>query len=265
MQKRGKPGSVHKERVSLLDHYRCSESTVCTSDKSDQLAVTIVPILFLFIVFVVSVDKFNCTTVLVYSAFPMFSVIAFHLSLKRILYRLLMLSPFILIMAASNPFFDRQTFGVVAGISLSNGMVSGLVIVAKSFVIISAMLAFSMCIRFTSLCKVLQSVRVPKVFITQLLLLNRYLFLLADEARGMQRARLMRSFDRKGNDWLTTAKLIGSLLLRTTVHADSIYRAMLARGFNGEFVNRMEIKFTGKSIVTIIVFGAIFLLIRILF
>jgi cobalt/nickel transport system permease protein len=256
---------VHKEHDSLLNHHRYKPSTVISSIQSDQLSIVIVPVLLLFILSVVSIEKFNITAVCVYGAFPLFTVIAFRLPLKLVIYRLVMISPFILIMAAANPFFDRQAFGIVAGVTLSKGMVSGLVIVAKSFVIISAMLVFSMCIQFTSLCKVLHLMRVPKVFITQLLLLNRYLFLLVDEARGMQKARSMRSFDGKGNSLFTTAKLIGSLLLRTTSHADHIYRAMVARGFNGDIVNYPTIKFTAKSIVMVALFGGIFFLIRVIF
>jgi cobalt/nickel transport system permease protein len=256
---------VHKEHESLLNHHRYRQSTALSTVKSDQLAVVIVPVLFLFIVSVVSIAKFNITAILVYGAFPLFSVIAFRLPLKLILFRLVMLSPFILIMAAANPFFDRQVFGVVAGVTLTNGMVSGLVIVAKSVVIISAMLVFSMCIQFTSLCKVLHLLRVPKVFVTQLLLLNRYLFLLVDESRGMQRARAMRSFDGNGNSLFITARLIGSLLLRTTAHAEHIYRAMIARGFNGDIVNSPTLKFTVHRIVLIALFGGIFLLIRVIF
>lgn len=256
---------MHKEHESLLNHHQYRPSTILSSVQSDQLAISIVPILLLFIVIVASVEKFNLTAVMVFGAFPLFSVIAFRLPLKLVLYRLIMISPFILLMAAANPFFDRQVFGVIAGVGLTNGMVSGLVIVTKSIVIISAMLVFSMCIRFTSLCKVLHMLHVPGVFITQLLLLNRYLFLLVDEARGMQRARSMRSFDKKGKSLFTTARLIGSLLLRTTVHADHIYRAMVARGFNGDVVNYPAMKFTVKSVVMITVFGGLFLLIRIIF
>ncbi len=256
---------MHKERESLLNHHRYRSSTLFSSVRSDQLSVVIVPILFLFVVSVVSIEKFNITAVLMYGAFPLFSVIAFRLPLKLVLYRLIMISPFILIMAVANPFFDRQVFGVVAGVTLSNGMVSGLVIVAKSFVIISSMLVFSMCIQFTSLCKVLHLLHVPKVFITQLLLLNRYLFLLVDEARGMQRARSMRSFDGNGKGMFTTAKLIGALLLRTTTHADHIFRAMIARGFNGDIVNYPAMKFSVKRILTIALFAGLFIIIRIVF
>jgi len=256
---------VHKKHESLFNHHRYRQSTVFSSVKSDQLAIVIVPILLLFIVSVVSVEKFNITAVLVYGAFPLFSMIAFRLPLKLIIYRLVMLSPFILIMAAANPFFDREVFGVVAGVELTAGMISGLVIITKSFVIISSMLVFSMCIQFTSLCKMLQLLHVPKVFVTQLLLLNRYLFLLIDEARGMQRARSMRSFDGKGNSLFATAKLIGSLLLRTTTHADHIYRAMIARGFNGDIVNYPTMKFSGMRILAITLFAGLFIIIRIVF
>lgn len=96
---------MHKKHESLFNHHRYSQSTVFSSLKSDQLAIVIVPILLLFIVSVVSVEKLNITAVLVYGAFPLFSMIAFRLPLKLIIYRLVMLSPFILIMAAANLFF----------------------------------------------------------------------------------------------------------------------------------------------------------------
>jgi cobalt/nickel transport system permease protein len=68
---------------------------------------------------------------------------------------------------------------------------------------------------------------------TQLLLMHRYVFVLAGEARSMRRARDLRSFGGRGKELRSAAGMIGTLMLRTFDRSDRIYRAMTARGFTG--------------------------------
>ncbi|MBN1981650.1 MAG: hypothetical protein JW795_08970 [Chitinivibrionales bacterium] len=190
-------------------------------------------ILLLFILFVLSVSKYDITGVIVYAVLPVLLVTTGRLSLKPILTRLTILSPFIIVMAAANPLFDWAPCASIGPFSLSCGMVSGAVILLKSLVTITVLLAFSWCVPFFRICEVLRGFRVPDLFVTQLSLLYRYSFLLVDEAMAMQKARNSRSFGNKGTDILTTAKLIGSLLLRTHDKAGRIYREWSPRGFGG--------------------------------
>lgn len=211
--------------------------------KDDRTSAVLVPALIVFILFVISVSKFDITAVVMYSAFPLFAIVALRLPVKVILSRLLLLSPFILIMAAANPLIDQKVFMTLGRFNISAGFISGMVIIAKSLVTITAVIVFSFCVPFYLFCRVLRSFRVPDVFVTQLMLLHRYSFLLAGEALALQKARNLRSFGKKGKDLFTTAKLIGSLLIRTTNRADRIYRAMVARGFDGEVDKKNHIRF----------------------
>lgn len=222
-------------------------------------------ILLLFVLFVVSVNKHDITAGIIYAVFPVLLITAGRLPLLPILKRLALLSPFVLIMAAANPLLDNAPFIRIGTIVLSSGMVSGIVIVIKSLVTITAVLAFTLCVPFYRICEVLRDFRVPNVFVTQLALLYRYSFLLVEEAMAMQKARNLRSFGKKGKDIFTTAKLIGSLLLRTNSKAERIYRGMIARGFNGELTRRKADKIRRDEVFLIIVALLFFSLIRAIF
>ena len=74
--------------------------------------------------------------------------------------------------------------------------------------------------------------RVPGLLITTIALMHRYLFVLADEAERMRRARASRTFtrDRRAR-WQTLSTVVGQLFVRASERAERIYDAMCARGW----------------------------------
>jgi cobalt/nickel transport system permease protein len=75
-------------------------------------------------------------------------------------------------------------------------------------------------------------VRVPGLLITTIALMHRYLFVLADEAERMRRARASRTFARRRRfHWHTLASVAGQLFIRASERAERIYDAMCARGW----------------------------------
>jgi len=85
---------------------------------------------------------------------------------------------------------------------------------------------------FTELVRVLQRRRVPWLFVTTLTLMHRYLFVLADEAERMRRARASRTFTRgRRFQWQTLSSVVGQLFVRASERAERIYDAMCARGW----------------------------------
>lgn len=215
-----------------------------------------------FVFFVLTLGKYDLNGVMAYAAFPLFVILLGNMPLKTILARLAFLSPFIIMIAAANPFFDRRPFLSIGEFSLTAGMVSGLVIVGKSLVLITAIITLSMIVPFYRLCDALRGFRVPEVFITQLVLLYRYSFLLVEEAMALQKARNMRSFSGKGKEFFVTAKMIGSLLLRTNERGERIYRGMLARGFSGTVHHAGEDSFRLKDILFVTGSVVLFAIVR---
>jgi cobalt/nickel transport system permease protein len=86
--------------------------------------------------------------------------------------------------------------------------------------------------RAAEMLQVLQRLRLPRLFVSTLTLMHRYLFVLADESGRMQRARASRTFARgRRFQWQTLSSVIGHLFLRASERAERIYNAMCARGW----------------------------------
>jgi cobalt/nickel transport system permease protein len=104
--------------------------------------------------------------------------------------------------------------------------------VAKTTLCLFTMILLSNTTPFSDLLEVLKRARVPAILVSILALMYRYLFVLADEAQRMRRARASRTF-RSGRwwTWRALATVIGQLFVRSTERAERIYAAMTARGW----------------------------------
>lgn len=112
------------------------------------------------------------------------------------------------------------------------GSAAAAVILARSTLCLAALVLLTSTTPFAGILGVLRRLRVPALMITVLALLYRYLFVLADEALRMQRARSSRSFaPGRARSWLSLAGLLGQLFVRSTERAERIHAAMCARGW----------------------------------
>ena len=143
-------------------------------------------------------------------------------------------SPFAIFIGIFNPLLDTGTVAVVSGIPVSAGLISLLSILLKFTLTISAALLLIATTSFPGVCHALRRLGFPSLFISQLLFLYRYIFLLMEEAMRIIRARDMRSFGRRGTGMKVFMRLIGTLFIRTVNRAERIYYAMLSRGFQGD-------------------------------
>jgi cobalt/nickel transport system permease protein len=105
-------------------------------------------------------------------------------------------------------------------------------LVMKTTLCLLAMILLSSTTPFAALLAVLRRARVPALLISTLALMYRYLFVLADEALRMRRARASRTFQPgRWWTWRALATVIGQLFVRSTERAERIYAAMEARGW----------------------------------
>ncbi|MFZ2199124.1 MAG: energy-coupling factor transporter transmembrane component T, partial [Thermodesulfovibrionales bacterium] len=93
----------------------------------------------------------------------------------------------------------------------------------------------------------LRKLGIPDIFISQLLFLYRYIFVLVEEAMKAVRARDMRSFGSKGKGVTVFTSITGTLFLRTVERAERIYQAMLSRGFSGTLHATKQYRLTGAD------------------
>jgi cobalt/nickel transport system permease protein len=104
--------------------------------------------------------------------------------------------------------------------------------VSKSNLCILALLVLGWTTPFPELLQALRRLRLPSVMLTTLALMHRYLPVLAEEGRRMERARASRTFSRERRvAWQNLGAILGRLFVRTADRAERIYLAMCARGW----------------------------------
>ena len=117
-------------------------------------------------------------------------------------------------------------------------------IALKSWISVQAAIILATSTPFPELLQAMRAVKIPRLLVAIFGLMWRYLFVLADEALRLLRARSARSgkgdltHSKSGGSVVWRARvaggMAGSLLLRGIERSDRIYNAMLARGYDGE-------------------------------
>jgi len=242
--------------IGRLDRLSYQDTVV---HRLDPRAKVVCTLLFLFTV--ISFPKYELAALMPFFLFPVLLTTLGDIPVKFLLKKVAIVSPFAIFIGIFNPILDTRTVAVIAGVPLSAGWLSFLSILIKFTLTISAALLLIATTSFPGICHALRRLGVPAVFVSQLLFLYRYLFVLMEEVMRLVRARDMRSFGNRGSGMKVVARLIGALFIRTVERAERIYSAMLTRGFNGDMPSLKEYRFRsndGLYISLTIVFLAVF-------
>jgi cobalt/nickel transport system permease protein len=188
----------------------------------------------LFLLTVVSFPPYEVAALIPFFLFPVLLMTLGEIPAWFILRKILFVSPFALLIGIFNPFLDTRTVAVIAGLPISAGWMSFVSILLKFVLTTGAALLLVATTSFPGICHALRRLDFPSLFVSQLLFLYRYLFVLAEEAMRIARARDIRSFGRRGSGVAVFVRLVGVLFLRTVDRAERIYCAMLSRGFQGD-------------------------------
>lgn len=165
--------------------------------------------------------------------FPVALLRVGRIPLGVILRKVLVASPFALLVGLFNPWLDREPVAAMGPLVITGGWLSYTSIVMRFVLTVSAALALVACTGMQRLGAGLGQLGVPRVFIVQLLFLYRYLFVIAEEGMNMWRAVELRTTGPRALGVRVYGSLLGNLLLRAMDRADRIHRAMVARGFDG--------------------------------
>jgi cobalt/nickel transport system permease protein len=134
-----------------------------------------------------------------------------------LLRRLLMLEPFALAASA---------------LVLFRGWGAFWTLLAKSSLSLTIVIVFSATTPFGDMLVLMRRLHLPRLLLTTIALLYRYLFVVADQAERMARARASRTFRAgKRRTWYLNSGVIGHLAIRSVERAERVYAAMRARGW----------------------------------
>ena len=219
----------------FLDHHSHTESPIHHLDARAKIIV-----FFTFILIGVSSPP---TSFLLFGllAIALVGITLFaRLPLVHLFRKVLVVLPFLLIVAISIPFMKKD--GVGGGYNLGLGGLSvsrsGLWVlwnvVIKSCLGVFSVILLSSTTTFPQLIKGMEKLGSPKIFTMLASFMYRYSFILIDEVYRMKRAKDSRSF---GGRWLWQTEvighMIGTLFLRSYHRGERVYLAMLSRGYQG--------------------------------
>ncbi|TDB37995.1 MAG: cobalt ECF transporter T component CbiQ [Actinobacteria bacterium] len=243
--------------LGRLDQAAGADTPVHRLDPRAKVVTTLV-----FIVCVVSFGRYSVIPLLPFALFPIVLASEGGITLELIGKRLLIAAPFAVFVGIFNPLLDREIVARIAGLAISGGWVSYASILVRFVLTVSAALVLIATTRFNDVVLALERLGMPEVLATQLLLLYRYIFVLAEEAMRMTRARTLRSFGRRGMGMRVYVQMLGQLLLRTFARAERIYAAMLGRGFDGHVRSPRCLSFSAGDALFVLGWSAAFVAFR---
>ena len=189
-----------------------------------------------FIVAVMSFPRYDVSALTPFIFYPLALVALGRIPLGIIFRKIIVAAPFALVIGIFNPFFDRQPVLFIGSLAISGGWLSFASIMLRFVLTVSAALTLVACTGMYRLCAGLERIGLPQVFVVQLLLLYRYLFVITDEGARMMRSLELRSAGPGSLRLRVYGSLTGLLLLRSMARAERVYRAMVSRGFSGEII-----------------------------
>ncbi|NVN98091.1 MAG: cobalt ECF transporter T component CbiQ [Geobacteraceae bacterium] len=216
----------------------------------------------LFVMLVVSHDRYQLAALFPFVIFPVALIAAGNLPFTYIARKILLLCPFVIVVGIFNPLIDRAILLHLGPFAISGGWLSFFSILTRSILTVGSAFTLLALTGFPAVCRALEQLGMPRPFAIQLLFLYRYIFVLTEEGGRAARARQLRSCGKKGMGIRSFGTLIGNLLLRTWQRAERVHIAMLSRGFDGRFHSGRETKFGRNELVFICGWSIFLLLLR---
>lgn len=213
----------------------------------------------LFIIAVISFGKYTILAFIPFFLYPVFLIAAGGLPAGYLLKKVLLVSPFAILLGIFNPLIDKAIVVHIGTIGIAGGWISFGSILLRFILTVTAALLLVALTGFNPVCEALRKLGVPRPFVVQLMFFYRYLFVLTDETQRMDRARSLRSFHRGFMRYRTFISVVGHLLLRTLDRAERIYYAMCCRGFNGQIRRLSSIKSSARDFSFIIIWVFLFM------
>lgn len=148
------------------------------------------------------------------------------------------------------------------GWAVSGGWLSFFSILVRFVLTVGTALALVATTGMNRLGAGLQRLGVPSVFVTQLLFLYRYLFVVADEGSRLARSVHVRAGRGRALSLRVYGSLLGNLLIRSMDRAGRVYGAMVARGFAGDVHVLESARFCGADALFIAGWSVFFVVAR---
>jgi cobalt/nickel transport system permease protein len=141
------------------------------------------------------------------------------------------------------------------------GVIRFFSILIRAWLSVQATILLTATTTFPDLAHGLRHLRIPTILITILSFTYRYLFVISSESQRLLQARSARSASRPGSKkpsvfWNAkiAGNMVGQLFLRSYERSDRVFNAMVARGFQGNFLTYNPHQMRTKDWSSLVIF-----------
>lgn len=216
--------------MHALDEHADTKTMLHSIHPVSKLLVTMV-----FLLVVVSFHKYDLSGLLPLVFYPLVVSSLGDVPFRLLFKPMLLTAPLLVGIGIFNPILDQSIAVVFCSVSISGGWLSFLSILLKGGLTILAALLLLATTGMDRIAFALRMLYVPRLFVLQLLLTYRYIYVLLEEFGRIWNGYLLRAPGQQGVGWQVWGSLTGNMLLRSMDRAQRVYEAMRLRGFEGEY------------------------------
>ena len=253
-----------------MNHLYRAIKTICTLEElalqSSWLnhlhPLTKLLVTFGYILTVTSLHKYELLPLLELFCYPIALFFLSGLNFFQAVAKLKIIFILALFIGISNPFFDTTPISKIFGITITGGMISFVTFALKGILTITASYLLIASTTMKGVCTALKVLRVPTFFLTQLLLMYRYIIVVLHTVSDMQDSYVLRSHSKRGiapKHWGTFA---GQLLLHSLHRGEQLYQSMQLRGYTPESFYISKQKFTKVDLFYLLVWFCFFIYVK---
>ena len=204
-------------------------------------------ILTLFYIFtLLSVNKLNLNIYLYFFMYIFILMLLSKISIFDYLKRVIMILPFfVFVFFFVTVYTKGESFIQFHFIFKFNISYAGLFkfanLLIRSCLSLFALLVLSFTTKFNFLINSLEKLHTPKIFITIINTMYRYIFVIKDESKKLIIAKNVKEFNiNRFFKFKILSNIIGILFIKTYDKSERIYNAMLVRGYGNQTVNSLS-------------------------
>lgn len=243
--------------MRLLEDLSCKDTFIHRLHPLVKLLTTVA-----YLTVVVSFGRYEISRLLTFVFYPVFIFALAEIPTVPIFKRILIIEPLIIGIGILNPIFDHQLV-TFCGVEFSRGWVILFSIIVKSGLTVTSALLLVATTGMDKLAEAMRMLKIPKIFVMQLLLTYRYITVMIEEVARALRAYSLRAPNQRGIHRSVWGPLTGQLLLRTFDRAQRIYQSMCLRGYTGEYNTGSQSRINLYDLLYLAIWCLFFIIIRI--
>lgn len=214
----------------------------------------------IILIFIIETKKFM--ELLLYLVGLFFIAKSCQIPINKVIKRGLLSLPLCLCLGLSYLLLNQKTVYFL-GFYMMEGIVLCLFLFIKMFLCLSYVYLLMATTSFDEIACELVFLKVPSLFVLQLIMTYRYIYLLLEETSLMARAYLLRSPDAKAIQMKDMGSFVGHLLMNSMKQSQDVYNCMKCRGFDIDTTYQYHKKIDAESCFLMMIVIGVLLLIKV--